>query len=294
MPAFLPMSSPRWHVGSMGSIGRKSVEVYDCGIQESARLNIKTRHCISGCVEPSFDSVEMLCINYVESSISMKSIFDFRTLMYHPSFTLNDTPLAPCRHGGQDPPSPSLLGLTPVVASRHREARSNPFTIDLCKICFKKKKTYISFPITYPTTNDYSRLQTFNQRVGLDKGCIFATIIKTHLYGSTRRQDLPDSDGGWKRSHETTSRDHFTSVSQMDGGEPRQKSIQPLVERLYQHSLSFNNRDHASCLKEIFFNLSSSTIGHHITICRGIWKAQTSEERGRQSKDIFLYAGNAL
>ena len=42
------MSSQRWHVGSMGSIGRKSVEVYGCGIQESALFNIKTRHYISG------------------------------------------------------------------------------------------------------------------------------------------------------------------------------------------------------------------------------------------------------
>ena len=74
------------------------------------RLIMKTRHCISGCVEPSFDSVEMLCINYVESSISMKSIFDFRTLMYHPSFTLNDNTLAPCRHGGQGSAIPYALG----------------------------------------------------------------------------------------------------------------------------------------------------------------------------------------
>ena len=29
------------------------------------------------------------------------------------------------------------------------------------------------------TTNDYSRLQTFNQRVGLDKGCIFAAKTQT-------------------------------------------------------------------------------------------------------------------
>ena len=39
--------------------------------------------------------------------------------MYHPSFTLNDTPLAVM--ADKDPPSPTLLGLTPVVASRHRE-----------------------------------------------------------------------------------------------------------------------------------------------------------------------------
>jgi hypothetical protein len=67
------------------------------------------------------------------------------------------------------------------VASRHREERSNPFTTDLCKICFQK--TSISFPVTYPTANDYSRLQTFNQRVGLDKVCIFATQFKHITYG---------------------------------------------------------------------------------------------------------------
>ena len=49
MPASLSMSSLRWHVGSMGSMGRKSVEVYGCDAYESARLNMKTRHCISGC-----------------------------------------------------------------------------------------------------------------------------------------------------------------------------------------------------------------------------------------------------
>ena len=65
-----------------------------------------------------------------------------------------------------------------VVASRHREARSNPFTIDLCKICFKKKKSSISFPVTYPTTNDNSRLQTFVQRVGFDNWRFFATQSK--------------------------------------------------------------------------------------------------------------------
>ena len=44
-------------------------------------------------------------------------------------------------------------------------------------ICFKKKRnTYISFPVTYPTANDYSRLQTFVQRLGLDRHCIFAAI----------------------------------------------------------------------------------------------------------------------
>ena len=47
---------------------------------------------------------------------------------------------------------------SPIVASRHREARSDPFMIDLRKIYFQKKS--ISFPVTYPTTNDYKRLQS--------------------------------------------------------------------------------------------------------------------------------------
>ena len=65
------------------------------------------------------------------------------------------------------------------IVSHHREARSDPFMIDLCKIYFQKK-TFISFPVTYPTVNDYSRLQTFNQRLNLDKGCIFAKQLQKH------------------------------------------------------------------------------------------------------------------
>jgi hypothetical protein len=45
---------------------------------------------------------------------------------------------------------------SPIVASRHREARSDPFMIDLRKIYFQKKS--ISFPVTYPTANDNKRL----------------------------------------------------------------------------------------------------------------------------------------
>jgi hypothetical protein len=66
------------------------------------------------------------------------------------------------------------------VASRHREARSDPFMTDLCEIYFQKK-TPISFPATYPTTNDNSRLQTFVQRLSLDKVCIFAAVINLNL-----------------------------------------------------------------------------------------------------------------
>ena len=38
---------------------------------------------------------------------------------------------------GADPRSPMFLGFAPVVALRHREARSDPFMIDLCKIYFQ-------------------------------------------------------------------------------------------------------------------------------------------------------------
>ena len=86
--------------------------------------------------------------------------------MYHPSFTLNDNTLAPCRHCGLDPQSPKLLGFTLVVASSHREAsfrehgRSDPFMTDLCKIYFQKKHPFHSQLLTrqQTTTNDYSRL----------------------------------------------------------------------------------------------------------------------------------------
>ena len=71
----------------------------------------------------------------------------------------------------------SLLSSLRVIARRNDEA------IHLCQIdvrfnyvecrAFVSKKTSISFPIIYPTANDYSRLQTFIQRLNLDKGCIF-------------------------------------------------------------------------------------------------------------------------
>ena len=64
----------------------------------------------------------------------------------------------------KDPPSPKLLGFTLVVASRHREERSDPFMPDLCKICFPQKN--IHFILSYlsdnkrqqTTTVDYKRL----------------------------------------------------------------------------------------------------------------------------------------
>ena len=72
-------------------------------------------------------------------------------------------------------PAPSHNG----VASRHREERSDPFMTDLWKICFQKI-TSISLPVTYPTTNDCCRLQTFNQRVGFDNWRFFATQSQKH------------------------------------------------------------------------------------------------------------------
>ena len=63
------------------------------------------------------------------------------------------------------------------------------------------------------TANDYSRLQTFNQRIGLDKGCIFAAeyknnrimekeqfnnelpeLVKTNLIGTRHYFSIPTND----------------------------------------------------------------------------------------------------
>ena len=65
----------------------------------------------------------------------------------------------------KDPPSPTLLGLPPVVALRHREEerRNDPFMADLRKIYFQKNIYLI--PNHLPdnkrqqtTTVDYKRL----------------------------------------------------------------------------------------------------------------------------------------
>ena len=123
--------------------------------------------------------------------------------MHHPSFTLDDYALAPCLIAV--PPlrneairkskisyaecgafrrsqSPILLRFTLVVASRPREERSDPFMSDLWKIYFKKKHPFHFHLLTrqQTTTNDYSRLQTFIQRLGLDRHCIFATQLQKH------------------------------------------------------------------------------------------------------------------
>ena len=68
----------------------------------------------------------------------------------------------------------SLQGRTTLLSSLRVIARHE--AIHLCQIYgrFISKKTSISFPANYPTANDYSRLQTFVQRVDLDKGGIFA------------------------------------------------------------------------------------------------------------------------
>ena len=165
----------------MPALACATAGIYGCGIQESAHLNIKTRHCISGCGRV----VLWLRRNAVHS---MKSIFDFRTLMYHPSFTLNDNPLTPCRHGGSasaewgDPPSPTLLGLTPVVASRHREEeqRSDPFTTDWCKICFQKKNIHFISSLL----SDNKRLLSTTNVCSTDRSwqtMHLCDIIQTHL-----------------------------------------------------------------------------------------------------------------
>ena len=85
----------------------------------------------------------------------------------------------------EHPRSPTPLGLT----SRRRFASSrgtkrsiyDRFAEDL----FPKKNPFHFQLLTrqQTTTNDYSRLQTFNQRVGLDKVCIFATQFKHITYG---------------------------------------------------------------------------------------------------------------
>ena len=81
-----------------------------------------------------------ICPSYYENPTLHIGVWwgrPFRTLMLYPSFSWNDNALAPCRHGGpsfreRGTPSPTLLGLTPVVASRHREEerRSDPFMTD--------------------------------------------------------------------------------------------------------------------------------------------------------------------
>ena len=73
-------------------------------------------------------------------------------LWLHAGVPLRSTTcLLSCRPYGA--PLQHLTSPRNSVASRHREARSDPFITDLCKICFQKK-TSISFPVSYPTAND--------------------------------------------------------------------------------------------------------------------------------------------
>ena len=83
----------------------------------------------------------------------------------HPTSSRNNT-LAPCVIAGADPRSPTLLGPTPVVASRHREAsfrengRSDPFMTRFMVDLFQKKHPFHFQLLTrqQTTTVDYKRL----------------------------------------------------------------------------------------------------------------------------------------
>ena len=90
--------------------------IYGCDAHEFVRLNMKTRHCISGCGR------------VVPSGLG------WATRTIHSRRTTTPPPLAVM--ADKDPTSPTPLGLTLVVASRHREEerRSDPFMPDSCKI----------------------------------------------------------------------------------------------------------------------------------------------------------------
>ena len=108
--------------------------IYGCGIQESALLNMKTRHCISGCVR------------VVPSGLWCSTPHSHGTTMPSPHAVIADLPLSkgvPEGRGIKVPRPPEPQEDYPlVVASRHREARSSPFMIDSCKIYFQNKKPH--------------------------------------------------------------------------------------------------------------------------------------------------------
>ena len=114
----------------------------------------------------------------------LKSCRPYGAGLPHPTPSLQRTTPAPLVvMADKDPPSPTPPEDQPlVVTSRHREEerRSDPFMTDLWMICFQKKHPFHSQSFTrqQTTTNDYYRLQTFNQRLSLDRVCIFAAIIK--------------------------------------------------------------------------------------------------------------------
>ena len=60
---------------------------------------------------------------------------------------------------GPDPRSPTLLGFAPVVASRHREARSDPFMIDLLNLM---KVAHVPFWNLWVTMEDWSQDRVTN------------------------------------------------------------------------------------------------------------------------------------
>ena len=119
------------------------------------RLIMKTRHCISGCVR------------VVHSGLWCT----------HSHETTMPAPLTVI--AGPDPRSPSPQeGYPLVVASRHREARSDPFMTDLCKIYFQKKN-FISNHLPdskrlLSTTNVCSTVRSWQTMHLCD-------IIQTHL-----------------------------------------------------------------------------------------------------------------
>ena len=78
---------------------------------------------------------------------------------------------------------------SPIVASRHREARSDPFMIDLRKIYFQKSIHFISNHLPdskrlQTTTVDYKRL--FNGLVLTRVASLQRKTTKPHYHGNTR------------------------------------------------------------------------------------------------------------
>ena len=100
---------------------------------------------------------------------------------------LNDThrPLAVI--AGADPRSPMLLGFTPIVASRHREARSDPFMIDLRKIYFQKNFNIDPIDFILMIMN-FGKLNTEGKknRIYLE-GKEFRLIVTTEWYGKSKQ-----------------------------------------------------------------------------------------------------------
>ena len=137
--------------------------IYGCGLSMLSVI-MKTRHCISGCGRVVLSGLSLArgclpgCCH--RSRPAVKRVEPLRGWVWLTHLTPSWNGIAPA----------SLRAIARNVIARHEAKRSDPFMTDLWKIYFK---TSISFPITYPTANAYSRLQTLNQRLGLDKVCIF-------------------------------------------------------------------------------------------------------------------------